>query len=70
MVIIRFSYKTAQQKTSTHSIPAVNHSWCCSSFSLYVLSHQSSELDQDLCALWDSMVRPGSEVKMVHFALL
>lgn len=52
------------------SVPAVNHSGCSDPFCLNVVSQQASELDQDLCALWHSVVGPGSEVKVLHCALL
>ena len=59
----------AQVETSSHSVPAVNHSGFPSSLCLYVLSEQFSELDQDFGALWDSVVRPGGKVEMFHSAL-
>ena len=60
----------AQAETSSHSVPAVNHGGFPRPLSLYVLSEQFSELDQDSSALWDSMVRPGGKVEMFHYALL
>lgn len=52
------------------SVPAVNHSGRSGPFSLYVVSQQVSERDQHLCALWHSVVGPGSEVEVLHRALL
>lgn len=52
------------------SVPAVNHSGRSGPFCPYVVSQQASELDQDLCALWHSVVGPGGEVKVLHRALL
>lgn len=58
------------QTTGSRRVPAVHHGWRFSTFPLDVPPHQPSELDQDACALRDSVVGPGREVKMSHGALL
>lgn len=62
--------RESRLSASCWSLPAVNDSRCIAAIAVYMLSYESSELDQNIRALRNAVIRPSSEVEMFHCAFL